>query len=587
MYNLPDKKKSVEEVQVVHGEQHQLGNLIPTQAQFRAVELTPSTNYNQGKMDNLTINDLTILLNNHNCFLALILGFQVSFETTIKRAKISTEMQCSHALINFSTKKSITPSDINESLSGFFTETSRPIVNTRDNLTRLTVALIHSQCHQFILRNLVKLNFNIYYHEDRNASFKIQPLWVELCRKVGLPIPGHTQILSPIETFQTLMNILELSEEEKKDMRTAILMLVHLMEVDETFNQFTSNLEPVQPLLNKAPEQGVSSGLLYVTDYVQIIVRMPNVFSLKQNCTLYSNLTASQLLKQTNLVTQLCSDTFKQTRNRSTTSCGVYLTEYTGTSTINLHTTRLDGLLATALTTCVEIILPTVTWEDLYRTGYTPNPTSQQKPTIRDKKNQIKDPWHSYKSLKISKNIMSSAPFIFTGEYLSQIAIITCLSPGNATLHERLENLQTTGAVLGLHQTIHNLQKQFNAQGTQMTRIEDKLMEISSCMKYAISENKYDVEVTTDPPPTIDIADTAGPQADILQQAVIKHNINNTASDKRDINATSEVNDSPVVNPPIDPPRNDSSGQIQNPRPQSPPDIHSAHCLSILEKNQQ
>ena len=595
--NLPDRKVSVEEVPVVHGEKHQLGNLNPTLAQFRIVDLTPLTTFNQGKLDNLSTSHLTILLNNHSSFLGFIFSFQCSLEATIKRANIPTELQNNYVLINFNIMKSITPSDINETLKGFFTETSRPIVNTRDNLTRLTVALIHSQCHQFIIHNLVKLNYNLYYQESiKNPAVKIQPLWIEFCRTAGLSIPGPIQTVAPTETFHNLLNILGLSDEEKKDMRSAILMLVHILELDDTFNEFTNNLETVKPLYNNAPEQGVSSGLLYVTDYVQIGVRMPNMFSLKQNCTLYSTLSATPLLNQTRLVAQLCSDIFQQKRIRSTTSCGVYLTEFTGTSIINRHTTLLDGLIAPALIICAEIVLPTVTWEDLYRTGYIPNPTSDQTPTIRDKKNQTKDPWHSYKYLKVSKNIMSSAPFIFTGEYLAQIAITPSLSPGNATFHERMENLQGTSTVLGLHQTIHNLKTQVSTLAKQNTKIETHLMEMVHLMKYAVANGKY---ATVDIPdntaskiPVVDIPDDHGPRADLLQQAVTQNELNNdTVTEEENEDNVSEEDKSPTIDPPTEEPEFDPShgrilpGQIADAQQQAPDmDRHSAFCNVILEE---
>ena len=596
--NLPDRRVSVEEVPVVHGEKHQLGNLNPTPAQFRIVDLTPLTTFNQGKLENLSTNHLTILLNNHSSLLGFIFSFQCSLEANIKRANIPNEMQNYHVLVNFNIRKSITPSDINETLKGFFTETSRPVINTRDMLTRLSVALIHSQCHQFIIHNLVKLNYTLLYQESiKNPAVKIQPLWIDYCRTAGVAIPGTIKTVSPTEPFHNLLTILGLSDEEKKDMQASVLMLVHLIELDATFNEFTNNLETVKPLSNNAPEQGVSSGLLYVTDYVQVGVRMPNMFSLKHNCTLYSTLNATSLLNQTRLIAQLCSDIFQQKRIRSTTSCGVYLTEFAGTSVINLHKTLLDGLVAPALIICTEIVLPTVTWEDLYHKGYIPHPTADQTPIIRDKKNQTKDPWHSYKHLKVSKKITSSAPFIFTGEYLAQIAIIPSLSPGNETLHERIENLQVTSTELGLHQTIHNLKTQVSSLAKQNTKINTHLLEMVHLMKYAVNTGQYsavDIPFTENRVPVVDITKSKGPQTDLLEQAVTQNNLNNdTVTEEETEDDVLEENKSSATDPPTDESDYDPSHgkitpeQIAEAQRKAPDtDKHSTMCNLMIEQGQ-
>ena len=123
MYHLTERKRSVEEVPRVHGEHHQLGNLNPTQAQFKVVEFTPVNNFNQGQLDNLTVSDLTMLLNNQTCTMALILSFQCAMEASIRRAKIANDFQQSYALINFNVLKPLTP-DIDDSLRGFSLQTA-------------------------------------------------------------------------------------------------------------------------------------------------------------------------------------------------------------------------------------------------------------------------------------------------------------------------------------------------------------------------------------------------------------------------------------------------------------------------------
>ena len=68
----------------------------------------------------------------------------------------------------------------------------------------------------------MKLNYNLLYQESiKNPAVKIQPLWIDYCRTAGVSIPGTIKTVSPTEPFHNLLNILGLSDEEKKDMQAA------------------------------------------------------------------------------------------------------------------------------------------------------------------------------------------------------------------------------------------------------------------------------------------------------------------------------------------------------------------------------
>ena len=512
----PQVEVEVREEPPTHGEDQPLGNLNPIPATFMVVELNPMSNSNLGDLSSMTIMDFTHTMNGLIGTLCTVLIYQLSLETLFRRMMIHSTSKI--ALVNFDLKKTILPTNVTEELKPYYK--GAPTKSAQEHLHRFVVASLHSQCQIFAIHNIMKFRYKLVHSDKQQDDWdRKQPLYFRLGEDAEIDMPQTVINVSPSDTLGQVMKKLKYSAQEISDLKTSFLILFHIREIDSALNLFTEHLMSPEPeLSNKAPI-GRPSSVIPVTEFFGIIIKTPNVISIKQNLTMYSVMSPTKWNLHFNKVMSVTGKFLTQPGFRAKDE-GAYPAEFAAQTTYKTFNTLLDSTISLVPVLYVELALGSTTWRELYENGFTPTPTPYFRAPARRRKYEGEilpppGPLPLSKPLEVYKGTIAHANFAYTATELMRTRIITILRPGPHTAQERLINLQKVGPRLEEHHLLHALAKQQELMKVQLDFIKEQLKTLTATMCKIVKLPQ--VELTAAPKEDgVEVVDLDGTEEDAV-----------------------------------------------------------------------
>ena len=416
-----------------------LGKLSPSKF-YSTVCLIKLKNESKDLLTDMNMLQFTKLVNALCPVLATFACFHLSLERIIRRRRLMDNGFESYKILNH-----------NDELKSELPDcaTVAPLHKTaafraKEHLQNLTVALLHSGVQEFIIRWLLQANFQLHY--DKTAvEHQIQPIWHDVGDKLGLPkgiFPHGT--VHPMLKLGDFLEMMNMRPDERKNLITAVILLYHHRELDSVFQNFLDSIDPSSIETGPYPVNGASSVLIRITDQVHAFFRLPNVFDLNTNATLFSPLTNEQFKDKIKIVLPMATYHLSHYAIKDIDDRGYYSSKNRATTLCQLYETNLEAMISLALTHYVISAFPNTTWKSLLDIGFLPTPPFVEKQYLsKREKDQLPPPG---KKLEAHRGILTNGYYIYIAEVQRSIPFITALVPGTDTLYERTQNIRNTAA---------------------------------------------------------------------------------------------------------------------------------------------
>ena len=435
-----------------------------TEAHFEVIPFIPISTANLGCFESMTVHEYCISLNCNVQNLLIFLAGQLAFETMNRRYRVHGGSNI--MLFNYNPQK-----DILKQLNNASRQVCEgtPTTGVRNHLSRYGVALIHSFAQQFILKNIGKFIFTIYYPSTVPTEARVQPSWTELVTGAKLASPGIIKSFDPKTTIREAMKELNLDDKTQASVKASYFMNYHFRDLDKLFNLVASNLKDPLPLTEQIPEQGIETKMMSFTPFLQVIMKYPNVVSFTDNISLWSNLTKDKWEQKILDIQQVTDKFFDQKHCRSSSSQGTFLTRFALQTIRKQFDVTIDGYIALGPIFFMERCQPTTTWSELYARGFKPY-------LVYDEEYAV--------PMEFYKNMMEGGLLLYSGLDLRNVRVCPALSPSPQTLYARITNVTKTAAKLEEHHVISEIKKDQKKMFSLVTEMNNR-------MKTTISVNKY------------------------------------------------------------------------------------------------
>ena len=437
---FPTHEEEVVQIQTSRALYATINKAVPTPAYFKASAIRIAGAKTGDKLGDISLCQLTKLINAHLPVVATFVTFQVALESFVRRSqKIPNRNNyTTYELLDFNNARVKPPNSDEPALPAF----QQLMWRTKDGLQNFTAALQHSFAQTFVFQELAVLQYKLMYEDKVPHADRTDPRWKDLMEKLPLT---KSKPLGNFPAKQRVNDFLKHIGYDKNQIErffTAVIILIHHQELDATFQLFELPAQYLPPRQSEqAPINGAQSKMLRLTDQVGIFVRFPNYISMKENITIFSGMSSDNFYHWKRFLPDMLTYYLSGATPFREQIDGFYPQTFRFNSMLNYYATLLDGTVSLVAAHFVEEVLPNTEWRSLYHKGFAPTPCS----TTQGKFPQSYVP---SKKLEIYKGLLASGYYVFPAHYLQDIPLVTVLIPGPETLHERMENVKQVAPAL-------------------------------------------------------------------------------------------------------------------------------------------